>query len=92
MDLSLIHIFVHGEDATFTVTGSITEVGTTKNLYELVWDGSAKESNYTIDDTIGDLTIVESTAEIVVTTTGGEFTYTGIPHKATVSVLSLIHI
>ena len=81
--------FVHGEDATFTVTGSITEVGTTKNLYELVWDGSAKESNYTIDDTIGDLTIVESTAEIVVTTTGGEFTYTGIPHKATVSVSTL---
>lgn len=81
--------FVHDEDATFTVIGSRTEVGTSKNTYELVWNGSAKESNYVIKDTIGELTIEESTAEIVVTTTGGDFTYTGTPHKAMVSVSTL---
>ena len=36
---------VSGETVEFTTTGSQTEVGTSKNTYELVWK-SAKKSNY----------------------------------------------
>ena len=40
--------FVNGETATFSATGSQTLVGTSANTYSLVWDGTAKESNYTV--------------------------------------------
>ena len=49
--------FVNGETATFTTTGSQTEVGSTANTYSLTWDGTAKESNYTVAETIGTLTV-----------------------------------
>ena len=45
--------FVNGETATFSATGSQTLVGTSANTYSLVWDGTAKESNYTVVE--GDL-------------------------------------
>lgn len=38
---------VSGETVEFTTTGSQTEVGTSKNTYELVWK-SAKATNYTL--------------------------------------------
>ncbi len=38
---------VSGETVEFTTTGSQTEVGTSKNTYELVWK-SAKATNYNI--------------------------------------------
>ena len=81
---------VNDETATFTVTGSQTEVGTSDNTYTLEWDGTAKESNYKItSETIGTLTVTESDAEIVVTTTGGTFGYDGTAHGATVTVSEL---
>ena len=49
--------FVNGETATFTTTGSQTEVGSTANTYSLTWDGTAKESNYKVVETIGTLTV-----------------------------------
>ena len=52
-----INGFVNGETATFTTTGSQTEVGSTANTYSLTWDGTAKESNYTVAETIGTLTV-----------------------------------
>ncbi len=49
---------VNGETASIKATGSITEVGSDKNPYELVWDGTAKSSNYVLgDEDLGTLTI-----------------------------------
>ena len=48
---------VSGETVEFTTTGSQTEVGTSKNTYELVWK-SAKATNYTLaKESIGELTV-----------------------------------
>ena len=48
---------VSGETVEFTTTGSQTEVGTSKNTYELVWK-SAKKSNYKLaKESIGELTV-----------------------------------
>ena len=49
--------FVNGETATLKTTGSQTEVGTSKNTYEIVWDGTAKEANYTVSATVGTLEV-----------------------------------
>ena len=49
--------FVNNETATFTVTGSQTEVGTSDNTYAIAWDGTAKESNYTVSATVGKLEV-----------------------------------
>ena len=51
---------VKGETATLKTTGSQTEVGESKNTYEIEWDGTAKEANYTIaeeDVTLGTLKV-----------------------------------
>ena len=86
---------VNGETATLNVTGRQVEVGYSANTYEIVW-GTAKSSNYTVvgtdeegHSTIGILTVTEYADAIVVTTTGGVFTYDGQAHGATVSVSSL---
>ena len=81
--------FVNGETATFTTTGSQTKVGSSENTYEITWNGTAKKSNYTVSAAKGQLTVTESAEQIVVTTTGGEFTYDGQPHGATVTVSEL---
>ena len=48
---------VSGETVEFTTTGSQTEVGTSKNTYELAWK-SAKATNYTLaKESIGKLTV-----------------------------------
>lgn len=45
--------FVNKETATFTTTGSQTEVGSSSNTYSIEWDGTAKSSNYKISETVG---------------------------------------
>ncbi len=86
---------VNGETAKIVGTGTITEVGSTSNTYKITWaaegnDYTAKQGNYQITgETLGQLTITESDEEIVVTTTGGTFTYDGQAHGATVSVGTL---
>ncbi len=81
--------FVNNETATFTTTGSQTAVGSSANTYSIDWNGTAKQSNYQINETVGQLTVTESENEVVVTTTGGTFTYDGQPHGATVAVTNL---
>ncbi len=81
--------FVHDETATFATTGNQTKVGSSQNTYVITWNGNAKESNYTVAETVGTLTVTEYADEITVTTTGGSFTYNGQPHGATVSVSEL---
>ena len=49
---------VKGETATLKTTGSQTEVGESKNTYEIEWDGTAKEANYKIaEEDIGTLKV-----------------------------------
>ena len=83
---------VNSSDATFTVTGSQTEVGgdAKNNTYELTFSSEQMAKNYTLaSEQLGTLTVTENADEIVVTTTGGEFTYSGQAHGATVSVSEL---
>ncbi len=83
---------VNNETATLNVTGSQTAVGSSNNTYQVIWNGTAKESNYTHgtdSDSIGTLTVSEYAEKIVVTTTGGTFTYDGLAHAATVTVSKL---
>ena len=83
---------VDSSDATFTVTGSQTEVGgdAKNNTYELAFSSEQMAKNYTLaSEQLGTLTVTENADEIVVTTTGGEFTYSGQAHGATVSVSEL---
>ena len=81
--------FVNNETVTFATTGSQTTVGSSANTYSINWNGTAKQSNYQINETVGQLTVTESENEVVVTTTGGTFTYDGQPHGATVAVTNL---
>ena len=84
--------FVNGESAPFETTGSQTEVGTSDNTYAIDWaaaDATAKQANYTVSESIGKLTVTESADEVVVTATGGSFTYDGTAHGATVTVGAL---
>ena len=83
---------VNSSDATFTVTGSQTEVGgdAKNNTYELTFSSEQMAKNYTLaSEQLGTLTVTENADEIVVATTGGEFTYSGQAHGATVSVSEL---
>ena len=48
---------VSGDNVTVRANGSITEVGTTKNTYEIDWKNTS-ESDYTVTDELGDLTIL----------------------------------
>ena len=83
---------VNASDATFTVTGSQTEVGGTpnNNTYELAFASEQMAKNYKLaGEQLGTLTVTEYADEIVVTTTGGTFTYDGQAHGATVSVSEL---
>lgn len=83
---------VDGSDATFTVTGSQTEVGgdARNNTYKLEFVSEQMAKNYTLaSEQLGTLTVTENADEIVVTTTGGTFAYDGQAHGATVSVSEL---
>ena len=79
--------FVNKETATFTTTGSQTEVGSSSNTYSIEWNGTAKSSNYQISKTVGTLTVTEN--EIVVTTKHSSYTYDGLAHGTEVTVSDL---
>ena len=55
---------VNGETASFEVTGSRTEIGTSDNTYDLTWNGTAKQSNYRVTENLGKLTITDPAVEI----------------------------
>ena len=81
--------FVNDETATFTTTGSQTEVGNSKNAYSIEWNGTAKSTNYQISETVGTLTVTENENEIVVTTKHSTYTYDGLAHGTEVTVSAL---
>ena len=53
---------VNGETVEFKTTGSQTSVGSSKNIYSLKW-ATAKEDNYTIEESIGTLTVTEKSSK-----------------------------
>ena len=50
----------NGETVTFITTGSQTKVGKSDNTYEIKWDGTAKEGNYTVEAEIGELEVTKA--------------------------------
>lgn len=60
-------VFVNGETATVTATGSQTVFGSSKNTYTITWDGSAAQGNYQIVENLGTLTVTKAAATITVT-------------------------
>ena len=81
---------VNGETVAFKLVGSQIKVGSSDNTYKIEWNGTAKRANYRLEaESIGKLTVTESADEVVVTTTGGTFTYDGASHGATVTVGAL---
>ena len=69
---------VAGESAAVKATGSITNPGSTVNTYEIDW-GSAKESNYTITEELGTLTVTNARAELTISTGSASRAYDGKP-------------
>ena len=67
---------VEGESVTLTATGTITEVGSTSNTYSITWD-KAKETNYTVTNNLGTLTITKNSSEVTLTAASDEKTYDG---------------
>ena len=62
--------FVEGEGATYDVTGSQTEVGTSDNTFDYTLNKGTKAGNYNIVKTEGKLTVTADENEIVVNIKG----------------------
>ena len=62
--------FVEGEGATYDVTGSQTEVGTSTNTFDYTLKDGTKAGNYNIVKTEGKLTVTADENEIVVNIVG----------------------
>ena len=74
--------FVEGEGARFDVTGSQTEVGTSKNTFTYELTTGTKASNYEITKTEGTLevTVLERTITVTITENSGNAKYDGEMH------------
>ena len=62
--------FVEGEGATYNVTGSQTEEGTSNNTFTYTLNEGTKADNYEITPVEGKLTVTANEEEVVVTITG----------------------
>ncbi|RGS29775.1 hypothetical protein DWY01_08170, partial [Eubacterium sp. AF22-8LB] len=67
--------FVKEEGATYNVTGSQTEKGTSKNTFTYELKSNTKASNYTIEVVYDDLTVTAEDGEVVVIITGRKDTF-----------------
>ena len=67
--------FVKEEGATYNVTGSQTEVGSSKNKFTYALKSNTKASNYNITKVEGDLIVTSQDGEVVVTITGHKDTF-----------------
>ena len=77
--------FVDGEGATYTVTGSQTEVGESNNSFTYKLNDNTKASNYTITPEYGKLKVNPVTDEVIVTITenSGSYKYDGTEKTVT---------
>ena len=62
--------FAKNEGATYTVTGSQTEVGESKNTFTYELKSNTTASNYNIEVKFGELKVTAQDGEVVVTITG----------------------
>ncbi|WP_270512611.1 InlB B-repeat-containing protein [Holdemanella biformis] len=62
--------FAKDEGATYTVTGSRTKVGTSKNTFTYELKSNTTASNYNITKELGNLIVTAQDGEVVVTITG----------------------
>ena len=74
--------FVKDQGATYNVTGSQTDVGTSNNTFTYELNSNTKAGNYEITKTEGTLEVTPVTEEVIVTITGRtlETTYDGKEH------------
>ena len=72
--------FVNGETATFAVTGTQTEVGSSENSYSLTFDQTAVSTDYTVSENLGTLVVTQSTKELKIVSKDGNWTYDGSAH------------
>ena len=64
---------VEGETATLVTTGSVTDPGSVSNGYQIRWDGTARESNYTVvRENLGTLTVTAAPSNILYVCTQGD--------------------
>ncbi|MCI9178118.1 MAG: hypothetical protein HFJ28_06175 [Clostridia bacterium] len=49
---------VNGETISINITGTQTERGTSANSYNLVWNGTAKQTNYEVIENLGILEVI----------------------------------
>ena len=76
--------FVDGEGASFDITGSQTNAGSSKNTFTYTLNEGTQSANYAINMLEGDLTVKAITAPVVVTIVGNptQATYDGEEHTA----------
>ncbi|MGM9952647.1 MAG: InlB B-repeat-containing protein [Intestinibaculum porci] len=78
------------QEATAYTTGTITEVGSTDNTYEIVKGEGYKDGNYAISNNLGTLTIKDNEkTEITITAKSANKTYDGTPLTAGYEVTGL---
>ena len=79
---------VGNETATVIGTGSQVDAGSSSNGYGIVWDGTAKESNYTVaSESLGTLTVSRRT--LTIETSSATKVYDGTPLTASGTVRGL---
>ncbi|MBR5345729.1 MAG: FecR domain-containing protein [Clostridia bacterium] len=76
---------LQGSDTITVTTGSLTEVGTVDNEYDIEW-GTTKSSNYTVSDDPDDLGKLTVSARPITVSVGGTYTYDGMYHSGTPTV------
>ena len=67
--------FAKDEGATYNVTGSQTEKGSSKNTFTFELKSNTKASNYSIEVKFGELKVTAEDGEVVVTITGHKETF-----------------
>ena len=75
--------FVKGQGATYNVTGSQTDVGTSDNTFTYKLNSNTDANNYSFEVAFGKLEVTPVTDEVIVTITGRthETTYDGKEHS-----------
>ncbi len=74
--------FIGGEGATYSYTGTITDVGQTANTFSYTLNAGTQATDYCITPIMGELKVTPVTDEVVVTIKGhkGEFCYDSHSH------------
>ena len=75
--------FAEGEGATYNVTGTQTDVGTSNNTFTYTLNEGTNAKNYNIELALGKLEVTPVTEEVIVTITGrtDEMPYDGKEHS-----------